>query len=49
MIVSPATISIPEATSPIASMPRQMHPRVLIGPAALYRSKFVTMDAPAHR
>ena len=40
MIVSPAAISIPEATSPVASMLRQMHPARTYWPAALYRSKF---------
>ena len=40
MIVSPAAISIPEATSPVASMPRQMHAARTYQPAALYRSKF---------
>ena len=40
MIVSPAAISIPEATSPVASMLRQMHAARTYWPAALYRSKF---------
>jgi len=46
MIVSPAAISIPEATSPVASMPRQMHAARTYQPAALYRSKFALALKP---